>query len=165
MQIYGFCPPAGTQNLLDRVAEINDVSLWKRLNHLQLNTAKTKTLWCTSAHQQHLISSDLVSVCCDLAKPTKYVRDLSIYIDFDTSMKTHICVQLLCIWCSICQLALLSLITSLLLLWLHYRSLFWYGITDTGISRRVMDRLQSVLNAAARLVYNLWPHFTIAVCK
>jgi len=51
MQIHGFCPPAGTWALLNRVAEcINDVSSW---NSLQINTAKTEALWCTSACQQH----------------------------------------------------------------------------------------------------------------
>ena len=43
-----------------------------------------------SARQQHLISSDPVSVCSDLVMPAKYVRDLGIYINCDMSMKTHV---------------------------------------------------------------------------
>jgi len=45
--------------------------------------------------------------------------------------------------------SLLSLVTSLVLTRLDYGS-----ITLSGITKRLMDRLQSVLNAAVRLVYN-----------
>ena len=48
---------------------------------------------------------------------------------------------------SISQPVLLSLVTSLGLTQLDY------GIVLTGISRRLMDRLQSMLNTTARLVY------------
>jgi len=50
---------------------------------------------------------------------------------------------------SICQPLLLSLVTSLALTRLDYGS-----VTLNGITKRLMDRLQSVLNAAATLVYN-----------
>ena len=49
---------------------------------------------------------------------------------------------------SVSQLVLLSLVTSLVLSRLDYDS-----VTLNGITRRLMDRLQSVLNAASRLVY------------
>jgi len=48
---------------------------------------------------------------------------------------------------SVCQPVLLSLVTSLVLTRLNYGS-----VTLSGITKRLMDRLQSVLNAAARLV-------------
>ena len=44
---------------------------------------------------------------------------------------------------------LLSLVTSLVLSRLDYGS-----VTLNGITRRLMDRLQSVLNVPARLVFN-----------
>jgi len=50
---------------------------------------------------------------------------------------------------SVCQPVLLSLVTSLVLTRLDYGS-----VTLNGITKRLMDRLQSVLNAAARLVHN-----------
>ena len=46
------------------------------------------------------------------------------------------------------QPVVLSLVTSLVLSRLDYGS-----VTLNGITRRLMDRLQSVLNAAERLVY------------
>jgi len=50
---------------------------------------------------------------------------------------------------SVSQPVLLSLVTSLVLTRLDYGS-----DTFNGITRRLMDRLQSVFNAPARLVYN-----------
>ena len=50
---------------------------------------------------------------------------------------------------SVCQPVVLSLVTSLVLTRLDYGS----G-TLNDITKRLMDRLQSVLNAAARLVHN-----------
>ena len=50
---------------------------------------------------------------------------------------------------SVSQPVLLSLVSSLVLSRLDYRS-----TVLSGISRQLMDRLQSVLNAAARLIYN-----------
>jgi len=50
---------------------------------------------------------------------------------------------------SVCPPVLLSLVTSLVLTRLDYGS-----VTLNGITKRLMDRLQSVLNAAARLVHN-----------
>jgi len=49
----------------------------------------------------------------------------------------------------VCQPVLLSLVTSLVLTRLDYGS-----VTLNGITKRLMDRLQSLLNAAARLVHN-----------
>ena len=50
---------------------------------------------------------------------------------------------------SVCQPVILSLVMSLLLTRLDYGS-----VTLNGITKRLMNNLQSVLNAAARLVYN-----------
>ena len=74
-------------------------------------------------------------------------------------MKTHVsrtvssCFAALRHICSIrrsvCQPVILSLVTSLVLMRLDYGS-----VTLNGITKRLMNNLQSVLNAAARLVYN-----------
>ena len=90
-QIYGFCLPIGTQELLVQEATcISDVSSWMRSNRLQLNTDKSETLWCASARQQHLIPNTPLCVCSDVVTPAKYVRDLGMYIDCDMSMKTQV---------------------------------------------------------------------------
>jgi len=120
---------------------------------------QTEALWCAPARQQQLIPSSPLSVCSDNIVPSKHVCDLGIYIDSDMSMKTHVsrtvssCFaalqQIKSIRRSVSQPVLLSLVSSLVLSRLDYGSTML-----SGISRQLMDRLQSVLNAAARLIYN-----------
>jgi len=89
--------------------------------------------------------------------PASSVRDLGIYMDSDASMKTHIsrtvssCFAVLrhirSIRRSVSQQTLQSLVVSLLLTRLDYGN-----ATLAGLASNQLDRLQSVMNAAARLV-------------
>ena len=96
-QIYGFCRPGDTQTLTDRTSMcIRDVATWMKSNRLQLNSFKTKVLWCAASRQQHSIPDASMGVCTDDVKPAKSVCDLGIYIDSDMSRTTRVtdCVQL-----------------------------------------------------------------------
>ena len=133
---------------------IRDVATWMKSNHLQLYSSKTEVLWCAAPRQQHSIPDASMRLCADDVKPYKSVRDLGIYIDSDMSMTTHVsrtvssCFAALrhirSIRRSVSQPVLLSLVTSLVLSRLDYGS-----VTLNGITRRLMDRLQSMLNAVA----------------
>ena len=159
-QVYGFTSPSSTAELQSRVSAcIADVAQWMRSNQLQLNTAKTEVVWCSSARRQHQIPSVPIMVGTDAVAPVQSVRDLGIYIDSDVSMSTHItkttssCFavlrQIRSIRRSVTRPILLSLVVSLVL------SRLDYGIaTLSGLPSQQLDRLQSVLNAAARLVYS-----------
>jgi hypothetical protein len=158
-QIYGFCRPGDHAQLESRVSAcVNDVGSWMRSNRLQLNTAKTEVSWFASTRRQHQIPDDPLSVGLDLVQPVRSVRDLGIYLDSDLSMRTHVtrtvssCFavlrQIRSISRSVSRSVLQSLIVSLVLSRLDYGS-----ATLAGLPTRLLDRLQSVLNAAARLVY------------
>ena len=126
-------------------------------NRLQLNAAKTEVLWCSSARRQHQIPIDPLMVGSDAVLSVRSVRDLGIYIDADLSMSTHVSRTVSTCFASLRQLRsirrsvtmpiLQSLVASLVLTKLDY------GIaTLAGLPDRQLNRLQSVLNAAARLV-------------
>ena len=93
----------------------------------------------------------------DMIQPVRCVRNLGIYIDSDLSMKSHIskavsnCFaalrRLRSIRRLVSQPVLLSLVTSLIITRLDYGS-----ATLAGLPGHLLDSLQSVLNAAARLV-------------
>ena len=137
---------------------VDDVGLWMRSNRLQLNTVKTKVLWFSSVRRQHQIPDDLLMVGLDLVPPVRSVRDLGIFLDSDLSMRTHVtrnvasCFavlrQIRSISRSVSRSVLQSLIVSLVFSRTDYGS-----ATLAGLPTRLLDRLQSVLNAAARLVY------------
>ena len=163
-QIYGFCRPGDTTQLQESVSAcIDKVASWMRSNRLQLNTAKTDFLWCTSPRRQHQLPTNPLTIGSDVVPPARSVRDLGIYVDSDLSMSTHVAKtvsscfaalrQLRSIRRSVTRQVLLSLVTSFVLSRLNY------GLaTLAGLPARQLNRLQSVLNAAARLICGARKH-------
>ena len=158
-QIYGFCRPGSTDQLQSRVSScIGDIASWMQSNRLQLNAVKTEVMWCSSARRQHQLPTNSLSVCSDTVTPVQSARDLGIYIDSDLSMRTHIlktvsgCFavlrQLRSIRRSVSPQVMTSLVVSLVFSRLDYGC-----ATLVGLPHHLMDRLQSVMNAAARLVH------------
>jgi hypothetical protein len=158
-QIYGSCRPDATGRLTALTAEcLVAVARWMQSNRLQLNTAKTEVLWCTSARRQYQLPRDPLPVGADQVSPVTAVRNLGIYLDADLSMRTHVvrtasaCFAVLrnirSIRRSVSQSVLESLVVTLVLTRLDYG-----GTTLTGLPKHLLDRLQSVQNAAARLIF------------
>ena len=158
-QVYGSCRPDAAMELQCRLSGcVGDVSTWMQSNRLQLNATKTELLWCSSARRQHQIPNAPVVVGTVSITPVRSVRDLGIFIDSDVSMRTHItktvssCFAVLrrirSIRRSVTRPVLQSLVVSLVLTRLDFGS-----ATLAGLPRQLLDRLQSVMNAAARLVY------------
>jgi Reverse transcriptase (RNA-dependent DNA polymerase) len=90
-QICGSCRPTETLQLRNRLSEcVDDVASWMRSNRLQLNSAKTEVLWCSSSRPQHQIPQSEIRIGTDVVMPSLFVHDLGIYIDADVSMRTHV---------------------------------------------------------------------------
>jgi hypothetical protein len=127
-----------------------------RSNRLPLNVARTEILWCSSA-RQHQIPKLPLTVGLDSVTPVSHVRDLSIYVDADLSMRTHIsktvssCFgvlrQIRSTRRSVSRPTLVALVTSLEMTRLDYGS-----AALASLPRQLTDRLQAVLNAAALLI-------------
>ena len=130
-----------------------------RSNRLQLNADKTEVIWCTSSRRQHQIPSVPFAVGTDVITPVSSVRDLGVYIDSDLSMRTHVSRTVSACFATLRQIrsirrsvtipVLQSLVAALTLTRLDYGC-----STMAGLPARQLNRLQSVLNAAARLVYS-----------
>jgi len=158
-QIQGSCHSDSFHQLQLTLSTCLDaVCEWMRANRLQLNTSKTEILWCATSRRQHQIPTTAVRVGADTVTPTTSVRDLGIYIDSDLSMRTQVtrtvagCFavlrQLRSIRRSVPDPVFQSLVVSLVLTKLDYGN-----ATLTGLPAYQYRRLQSVLNAAARLIY------------
>jgi len=128
-------------------------------NRLQLNAAKTEVLWCSSVRRQHQIPTTPIQIGVTAMLPVRAVRDLGIYIDSGLTMQAHVnktvssCFAILrqirSIRRSVSKPVLQSLVVSMVLTRLDYGSATLAGLSDT-----LLDRLQSVLHAAARLIHS-----------
>jgi hypothetical protein len=159
-QIYGSCRPGDCSQLQSRVSGcIDEVAQWMRSNRLQLNADKTEVIWCTSDRRQYQIPTVPFDVGSDVVNPVASVRDLGIYIDSELSMRVHVSKTVSACFASLRQIrsirrsvtrpVLQSLVAALTLTRLDYGC-----STLAGLPAEQLDRLQSVLNAAARLVYS-----------
>jgi hypothetical protein len=163
-QIYGFCRPSDTSALQQRVSEcVDDVAAWMKANRLQLNHSKTEILWCSSQRRQHQIPTEPTRIGDALIPSSSSVRDLGVYIDASITMKTHVTSLVRSCFASLRQLrsirrsipshALQTLIHALVISRIDYCSSVLAGMPGTQLRR-----LQSVLNAAARLIFSARKH-------
>ena len=129
-------------------------------NRLQLNTNKTELLWCATARRQHQLPRSAFRIGPHDIIPSKTVRDLGIFIDADLSMRSHVqrtvagCFavlrQLRSVRRSVPSSVFQTLIVSLVLTKLDFGN-----ATLSGLPTNLLNRLQSVLNAAARSIAGL----------
>jgi len=83
-QVYGSCQPVEVHAFLVKLCEcIGDVSNWMRFNRLQLNSDKTKVLWCTKGQRQHQIPTTALSINGVPVSLVTFVRDLRIFMYSD----------------------------------------------------------------------------------
>jgi len=155
---YGSCAPDAAAALQQRISTCVVRTLeWMQASRLQLNAAKTEQLWCAPPRKQEYLPNIPLLICSDTIQPVRCVRNLGIYVDSDLSMKSHISKAVSKCFAALRRLrgirrlvsqpVLLSLVTSLIMTRFDYGS-----ATLTGLPSHLLDRLQSLLNAAARLV-------------
>jgi len=141
-------------------------------NRLQLNRAETEVLWCSSARRQYQIPTSPVRVGDTSVLPVPPVRDLGIYIDADVSMSAHITATVRACFAALQQIrsvrrslscdALLTVLRALVVGKVEY-----CNSVLAGISGILLQRLQSVMNAAARFRCSrqgdrsTQPHFSV----
>lgn len=161
-QVYGSCRPSAVTTFTTKVAEcVKDATSWMKSNRLQPNPEKTEVLWCATTRRQHqLPTSPLLIDDCSVS-PVKSVRDLGFYIDSDLSMRTQVkrtlsLVSPRCVSCvksaTRCRRPHSRCWWSL---WLTPDWTMEINSVLVGLPAYLSHQLQSVLNAAARLVYHL----------
>lgn len=160
-QIYGFCQPGDCDVLSERLAAcVADVATWMRDNRLQLNVDKTDLIWFSTPRRTAQLPAGCISLGGFDVRPSSSVRNLGVFFDADLSMRSYINVitsrcfsalrQLRSIRRYVSSSVFQSLVTSLVLTRLDYCNSVLFHLPAAQICR-----LQSVQNAAARLVFNL----------
>jgi len=136
-------------------------SQYSYAHRLQLNTNKTELLWCSTARRQHQLPRSAFRIGPHDIIPSTTVRDLGILIDAaDLSMRSHVqrtvagrfavLRQLRSVRRSVSSSVFQTLIVSLVLMKLDFGN-----ATLAGLPTYLLNRLQSVLNAAARSIAGL----------
>ena len=160
-QLYGSCRPANVDELSQQISACTtDVASWMKSNRLQLNCDKTEVLWCATGRRQHQLPHTPLLVDSVPVAPVSSVRNLGIYLDSDLVMRSQVsrtvsrCFatlrQLRQIRCCIPPTTFQTLVVALVLSRLDYGNCVLYAMPAY-----LMQRLQSVMNAAARLIYGL----------
>ena len=129
-----------------------------RSNWLQLNTIKTEILWCTTSRWRQLLPTTAVEVGANYISPSSAVHDPGTMTDSDVSMRSHVSWTVSGSFAVLRQIRNLrrsvsvSVFTSLVVLLIMPR--LHYGNTMlAGLPENQHRQLQSVLNAATRLIY------------
>ena len=151
-QIYGSCAPNASPALQQHISTCVVHTLeWMRANCLQLNATKTEQLRCTPPWQQEYIPNISLLIGSHAVQPVRCVRNLGIYIDSDLSMRSHVSKAVSNCFAALRRLQSIRRLVSQPVLSIMTR-LDYDSVTLAGLPGHLLDRLQSVLNAAARLV-------------
>ncbi len=159
LMIYGFCGLSSTSNLIAQMSAcVGDIYSWCNSNSLQLNAEKSQCMWCSSKPLSRSLPCEDIhfdNFSVPLVSSMKY---LGVHLDCDLSFSTHVtktvssCFGILrqirsirrCVNASVLR----SLITALVLTRVDYCLPILSGVQDLKIKR-----LQSILHAAARLIF------------
>jgi len=92
-QFHDSCQPGDTHSLRARLSRCaDDVNTWCKSRRLPLNANKTEAIWFGS--QAHLAKLDILDcsfrVGSSTVQPSTVVRDLSLHLDNELSMKQHV---------------------------------------------------------------------------
>ena len=136
---------------------INEIAQWMRPNRLKLNRDKTEIIVFVSKHDKKHIGIKELQLDSDTIPSVPVVRNLGIHMDEHLSFAQHVAYL-----CKICFMylgwikkirhlltfeATKTIVHALVLARLDYcNSLF------TGLPQCVVDRLQRIMNASARVI-------------
>ena len=167
-QFHGSCKPADAADLAARALDvINSVKTWMSSNRLRLNADKTQFIWLGTSH--FLGRRDMQAVS-SILQSSDVVNNLGVYLDSGLVMDRQ--VSKLCQVCyfhlrrlrtvrrSLTKESLLTLVHAFITSRVdHCNGLLF------GSHSYLLDRLQSVLNSAARLVLNIpkFSHISAAI--
>jgi len=157
-QLYTSCSamdsPTSATQLLRCICDINE---WMSSNRLKLNADKTQFIWLGSPQQLASVRMEELSIGGAAVAPVDTARDLGVTLDAQLTLDKHVdsvvrsCFyqlrQLRSIRRSLTGDALLTLVHAFITSRVDYCNAVLYGVAGY-----VLRRLQSVLNAAARLI-------------
>jgi len=170
-QLYEFCRPDDAVALSHRVLTVIDaVSAWMASNRLRLNLDKTQFLWLGSREQLAKLGLQQLAAILPALVESTSARDLGVMLDRELSFEQHVAKlsqscffqlrRLRSIRKSLSQSMLNTLDHAFVCSRLDYCNSSFHGSKAS-----VLDSMQSILNAAARLVLAIpkYEHISAAI--
>lgn len=160
-QIYGFCSPDETDGLRVRILNcISAVNHWTAVNRLALNPDKTELLWVSTPRRACMIPRIQFSIEGTEVAPVKELRLLGVTLDESLTLTGHISNVTRSCYYHLRKIvkirryltidATIQLVRASILSRLDYCNSILLGLPDCQL-----NRLQSVLNAAARVIFGV----------
>jgi hypothetical protein len=160
-QLYISARPPDTVDAAERlVASMEAIAQWMTSNRLKLNPAKTDFMRCATRRRQHQLSRGSLAFAGATLNPSTTVRDLGVLLDSELSFGPHISqlvsrcfFQLRRIKSCVRALPLeaaKAVVNSFVISRIDYCNCLL-----AGAPRYQIDRLQAVMNTAARLIYGV----------
>jgi len=127
-----------------------------RANRVHLSSGKTEVTWCCSPRHQHQIPTGTVRVGSTAISPVSSVRELGVYIDSELTVRFHVVAAVRPCFCGTAR-------DSKYAAFFNASSHADLSSCDdqiskirvlAGVSAHLLDRLQSVLNAAAWRIFS-----------
>jgi Reverse transcriptase (RNA-dependent DNA polymerase) len=159
-QLYVHCKPSGMIDAVARLEQcINRVDKWMAACRLKLNSDKSEVIWVGLARTLQKHPSPEVTVGISVIQASDKVQLLGVGISADLTFDRHVmkiagqCFYQLCQLRSVRQLLDTDSIKTLTGAFVSSRVDYCCSLL-AGSPRSVTDKLQRVLNAAARMVTN-----------
>jgi hypothetical protein len=137
---------------------IKSIDNWMASNRLKLNPVKTELMWCGSAHQCKSVTTSPFKLGGASISPVTTVRLLGVQLDSDLSMSSQVSSTIRSCFYQLRRLRPVrrcltvetskTVVNALILSRMDYCNSIL-----TGVTQRQCDRLQTVLNAAAKIIY------------
>jgi len=157
-QVYISTPATDHVDAMDRLAAcIERIRDWMADNHLKLNEEKTQIIWLGTRQQLNKVTARALTLPNATIEFSTTVKDLGVALDSQLTMADHIAALSRSCFFHIRQLRSIrqSLTTdavkTLVYAFVSSRIDYCNSIL-AGVSSQLLQRLQSVQNAAARLV-------------
>ena len=157
-QIYVSCAASDRQPAATRLlACVSEIESWMSSNQLKPNASKTEFIWIGTRQQLSKVEEEALMVCGQSVTPMVKVRDLGVFVDRELTMEAHVsntvrgCMYQLRQLRSVKRSLTLDSRRALATEFVASRIDYCNGVLY-GVAKGEVQRLQVVLNAAARLV-------------
>ena len=158
-QLYLCGRPVECAGMKSRVLQcIDSISVWMSSNRLKLNPSKSEFLWCSTARRLHLVDKSVFRLEDGDVTQSTFVRNLGAFFDASMDMSTDVNRLVGACFYQLRRIRAIrrSIPTSTAILLVNSFVVSRFDYCNSilaGLPACEFNRIQSVLNSAARLIY------------